>query len=239
MLTNGVITKNNLERFAFTNGTECATPLKGIVLEFHGLNHTALLAEPNALAKLCTQKNVLYLFPYYGPWAWMNDTAVSIVDGIIDAAMERYHLPEHTPILSTGGSMGGQGALIYTRYTKHTPTACAANCPVCDLPFHYTERDDLPRTIFSAFAHYPGSLEDAIMSASPLHQAKQMPDIPYYVVHGDADLAVNKEKHSDKFVAEMKKTHRIEYDEVPGMEHCALPDDAESRYYNFIFSFMK
>ena len=47
--------------------------------------------------------------------------------------------------------MGGLCALVWPRYTKRRVVAVAANCPVCDLPFHYTERPDLPRTLRAAF----------------------------------------------------------------------------------------
>ena len=57
---------------------------------------------------------------------------------------------ENIPVVSTGGSMGGQSALVYCAYSKRTPVACVANCPVCDTVFHFTERPDLPRTLYSA-----------------------------------------------------------------------------------------
>jgi dipeptidyl aminopeptidase/acylaminoacyl peptidase len=130
--------------------------------------------------------------------------------------------------------MGGLAALVYTYYAKHTPVCCAANSPVCDLPYHYTERPDLPRTLYHAFCSYQGSFEDALMSASPLHLADRMPDIPYFIIHGDADTSVNKQKHSDRFVAELKKKHRVEYVEVPGMRHCKMTFRDEKMYYDFI-----
>ena len=47
--------------------------------------------------------------------------------------------------------------------------------------------------------------------------------MPYYIVHGDADAAVNKALHSDRFVAAMREAgHVVEYHEVPGMAHCDL-----------------
>jgi dipeptidyl aminopeptidase/acylaminoacyl peptidase len=51
-----------------------------------------------------------------------------------------------------------------------------------------------------------------------MRQVAAMPAIPYLVIHGDKDQSVNKEKHSDRFVAEMRKLGRdIEYLEIPGM----------------------
>jgi dipeptidyl aminopeptidase/acylaminoacyl peptidase len=62
-----------------------------------------------------------------------------------------------------------------------------------------------------------------------------MPDIPYYVVHGDADAAVNKAKHSDRLVAKMRSLgFDVKYDEVPGMRHCALPPENEAAFRGFV-----
>ncbi len=33
----------------------------------------------------------------------------------------KYHLSENLPIVSSGGSMGGQSALVYAKYAKRTP----------------------------------------------------------------------------------------------------------------------
>jgi len=234
-----VINSGNLHLFAYTNEQSCKNAIKGIVLEFHGLNWTGMVQQDTDVAKMYALSDILYVFPYCGPWSWMNDTAIKTVDEIIDVAIEKHKLDNNIPIISTGGSMGGLSSLVYTRYAKRTPNACAANCPVCDLPYHYTEREDLPRTLYHAFSHYNFDFEEALKSASPLHLVGTMPDIPYYIVHGDADMAVNKGKHSDKFVSEMKKNHNIKYNEVHDMGHCNLQGENIEKYYDFILSFIK
>ncbi|HEY5561707.1 MAG TPA: prolyl oligopeptidase family serine peptidase [Clostridiaceae bacterium] len=236
-MINHIITGENLNQFAYTNEEYCSKPIRGVVLEFHGLGFDGFIKERSPFASKCAQLGILYIFPYYGPWSWMNDTAVHYTDDIIDAIFEKYNLDSNIPIISTGGSMGGLSALIYTRYSKRTPRACAANCPVCDLPFHLAEREDLPRTLYSAFEHYDQDFMGALESASPIHQVKSMPRIPYYVVHGDADTAVNKFKHSDVFVCKMKKeNYSIIYNEVPNMTHCDLKGEELKKYWDFIFS---
>ena len=72
----------------------------------------------------------------------------------------------------------GKQYYVYTRYAAVTPVACVANCPVCDLPYHYTERPDLPRTLYSAFGDSDSeTLGDAMKKASPYHLAlkREMP----------------------------------------------------------------
>lgn len=80
--------------------------------------------------KFYAENNILYVVPYQNPWAWMNSQTVDFTDEILDVLFEAYSLPENLPIASTGGSMGGLSALVYTAYAKRTPTVCAANCPV-------------------------------------------------------------------------------------------------------------
>lgn len=232
------ITSDNIHYFAYCNANLISKKPCGIVLDFHGLGETGMFYTPSELGQICASKGILYIQPYDNPWSWMNDLAVRYTDEIVDAVIDKYDLPENVPIVTAGGSMGGLSCLIYTRYAKRTPVACAANCPVTDLPYHYTERPDLPRTIYQAFMHYPGDLNRAIESASPYHQAANFPkDTTYLIVAGDADTAVNKTMHSDRFVPALKKTcDKVTYVEVPGMGHCTLPDEEKKNYFAFITS---
>jgi len=231
-----IITKDTLPRFAYTNMELCADA-RAVVLDFHGLNGGCeMIAEHGDTARQYAAHGVLYIYPYTSPWSWMNDTAVRTADAILDAALAGAPAAPDIPILSTGGSMGGLGALVFTRYSAHTIAACAANCPVCDLPFHYTERDDLPRTLYAAFAHYPMPLEKAMETASPLHLVPTLPRVPYYIVHGGADRAVIKEKHSDRLVAALRtQGYDVTYHEVPGMAHCDLDEKEMQAYMDFIW----
>jgi dipeptidyl aminopeptidase/acylaminoacyl peptidase len=166
----------------------------------------------------------------------MNRQTAAYTDEIIDVLIRQYHLPDDIPIVSTGGSMGGQSALVYMVYAARTPAACVANCPVCDLPFHFTERPDLPRTLYSAFGTYEGTLNEALESASPYHLTEKMPDADYYIFHCEADGAVNKQKHSDRFVEKMKADHRITYYAVPDRGHCDLTPEMRQKYNEAIIS---
>ena len=110
-----------------------------------------------------------------------------------------------------------------------------ANCPVCDLPYHYTERPDLPRTLYSAFATYEGTLGEALHSASPIHLIDKMPvTTDYYIFHCEEDKAVNKQKHSDPFVEKMLTEHKVDYYAVPGRGHGDLTADMWALYHKCI-----
>ena len=228
----------NLRLFAYSNDHLIRKPIRGIVIQFFGLGGASMFQEDTEQGIAYAEQGVIFLIPYNNPWAWMNRDCVKYADSVIACVKEHYNLTD-IPVISTGGSMGGLCALTYCYHAAVTPTACAANCPVCDLPYHYTERPDLPRTLVSAFGSYDMPLEEAMKTASPLHLAKNMPDIPYFIAHCTADKSVNKEKHSDRFVEILKQNHSVEYIAVPDRGHCDLTPDARKQYEDFILAHCK
>ncbi len=227
------ITADTLRNFAYVNTEICRRPVQGIVLSFFGLGNTKMLADHPAAGVSLGERGILYVHPYNDPWNWMNKQAVAITDEILDVLFESLQLPKDLPVVSTGGSMGGLCALVYTRYARRTPVACVANCPVCDLPYHLTERPDLPRTLYSAFYHEQGTLTEVLRSASPLHLVPEMPDVDYTLFHCTADKAVSIERHSDRFVAAMQAAgRRITYHVIPHCGHCDLPEEARLLFHN-------
>ena len=146
--------------------------------------------------------------------------------------MKEYDLPDDLPIVANGGSMGGMSALVYTRYASRTPVCCVASCPVCDLPSHFTERPDLPRTLYSAFWHEEGDADEALRGASPLHLVPEMPRVDYHIFHCDRDMDVNIHIHSEAFVEAMRDAgHSISYTVVEGRAHCDLTPEAWESFH--------
>lgn len=232
-----IVTLDNLHQFAYCNHAVCQRPIRGLTISFFGLGGTDMYQEHKDGTRY-GQEGILLLIPYQNPWAWMNRQTVAFTDELVDALFSGLGLPEDLPIVSSGGSMGGLSALVYTAYAKHTPAACVANCPVCDLPYHFTERPDLPRTLYSAFYTYEGTLEEALRSASPLHLIHRMPDIPYTIFHCEQDKAVSKALHSDRFVEAMRPTHRMEYISIPHRGHCDLTPEGWEQYHASILHAM-
>ncbi len=232
-----IITIENLRSFAYCNNLICKKPIKGLVVSFFGLGGAIMFSEDTQEGIRFAEDGILYVIPYQNPWAWQNRQNVEYTDEIIDVLFEAYNLPENLPIVSTGGSMGGLSALVYMVYAKRTPTACVANCPVCDLPYHFTERPDLPRTLYSAFYHYDCSLQEALKTASPVDLVDKMPkESKYYIFHCEEDKSVNKQKHTDRFVQKMKANHDVLYYAVPGRGHCDLTDEMKEQYDQHIIS---
>ncbi|MBQ4511000.1 MAG: prolyl oligopeptidase family serine peptidase [Clostridia bacterium] len=232
---NKIITYENLRSFAYSNDKLIKGKIKGVAIDFFGLGGQAMYKDDTDTGKRLAENNILFFVPYANPWGWMNRQEINLTDEIMDVLFEHYSLDENTPIVSTGGSMGGLCSLVYSYYAKRTPVACVSNCPVCDLVYHFTEREDLPRTIYSAFCNEEGELNEVLAKYSPFHLAPSMPKIKYTLFHCSKDGAVNIEKHSEKFVNEMKKNgHDIIFHIVPDRGHCDLGEEASALYYQTI-----
>ena len=219
-----VITPSSLRSFAYLNDRVLSGKPRGLVFDFLGLGGMSMHGEDTPRGEKFGRAGVLYCVPYLDPWNWMNPMAVRETDEIRAAIEERFG---PLPTVSSGGSMGGLCCLVWARYAAVTPDAAAANCPVCDLPYHYTERPDLPRTLYAAYGQQgENTLEEALEKSSPLHLALrgEMPDIPYTVYHCTADTAVNKERHSDRFVEALRIRTPVDYVAVPDRGHCDLGD---------------
>ena len=230
-----IITIENLRSFAYCNDHICKKPIRGIALSFFGLGGATMYHEDPETGILFAKHGILYIVPYQNPWAWQNRQNIAYTEEILDVLFQTYDLPEDLPIVSSGGSMGGLSALVYMVYAKRTPVACVANCPVCDVPYHFTERVDLPRTLYSAFYHYDGTMEQALKTISPLDLVDKMPaNADYYIFHCEEDQMVNKQIHSDRFVEKMQKSHRIQYYCVPDRGHCDLPEETRAQFRQLI-----
>jgi len=235
-----MITPVLLDKFAWLSTEYVKQPITGIILRFPGLGSVGLKSDPDPSDLEWGNAGAITVAPYQDPWGWMNPTVVTFIDDLVDAIRLRHQLGSEVPILSTGGSMGGHAALLYSMKSRHRVAACMALWPVCDLPFHYTERPDLPRTMHHAF----GSYEDVsakLEQHSPLHQVKDMPDIPYLIVHGDKDTSVKKAAHSDPMVAAMRQRQlRLEYVECPNLGHGNPMDYATfCKILGFVLSHLK
>ncbi len=196
-------------------------PARGLVLNFHGLGAGSGKNGPSTEELHWAEAGAVVAFPYCGPWSWMNRQAQAMTDGLVDAIYREFGLRDDAPLICTGGSMGGQASLLYTRYARRPVAACLANCPVCDTKYHFNERPDLPATMRHAFNTYEGDIDAILDHHSPLAQVAAMPDIPYLIIHGMRDTAVNKARHSDAMVAAMRaRGLKVEYHELPDMGHC-------------------
>lgn len=230
-----MITYENLRNFCYSNDQLIQGAIRGICLNFFGLGNTSMFWEDSERAVAYAAEGIVYVQPYLNPWAWMNRQAVETTDKIIDVLAAHYGLDD-VAVCSTGGSMGGMSCLVFARYSKHRIVACVANCPVCDTPYHLTERPDLPRTMYSAYYDCE-DFDQALRDHSPLHLVPTLPRIPYHIFHCEADQAVNIDIHSARFVAAMREAgFEITYDTVPEAGHCKLTPEMIEKFDGFVIA---
>ncbi len=227
-----IITYENLRSFTYSNDHLIQGEIKGIVIFFTGLGSQVMYDEDPFHGKYLAERGIVWLMPYNTPWNWMNRRAVNFTDELIDVMVKRYGLPEDLPIVSTGDSMGGLCSLTYMAYAKRTPVACVANCPVCDLVYHFNERPDLPRTIYTAYCDVEGTLEEALATGSPLHllEAGKLPQAAYTIFHCEADDAVNIDCHSRRFVAAAEGKLPVTLYAIPDRGHCDLGEKNHEKF---------
>ena len=78
-----IMTYETLRNFAYSNDHLIKGEIKGIFLNFYGLNGVAIFNDDFGDAIEYAEKGVIYLIPYYIPWAWMNRSSVAYTDEII------------------------------------------------------------------------------------------------------------------------------------------------------------
>ena len=220
------INPQTLHLYCNTNQSLLTTPPKAFVLEFPGLGGGSCMggcmdigAYNHGYAAELAKEGILvaYLFP--GPWSWMNRGAVRMVNLVLDAIYEAYHLTKDTSWVVTGGSMGGLGALMYCATSGRVPTACLAMCPCTHVPDCLDASPDFPRTIVRAVAEYDMPLSEGIKLISPHTYIEQMPHIPYMIVNDGADEYFP-EGMTEGYVADLREHgHDVTYLCLEGCRH--------------------
>lgn len=229
------ITYENLRTYAYSNDKQIQGTIRRIVIYFTGMGcddrFDGTLEEGDWLA----EQNIAYLIPYGNPWAWMNPKQVQLANTVIDVLCEHYGLPENTPVVSAGLSMGGHGALLYSIYAKRKPIACVTNCPVCDLFRMPSEHADAYSSFYSAFCDETGTMEEILQRHTPLHlaEAELFPKIPYTIFQCSKDLLVPQTYHADQMVELLRKHgYTVDYRMVPDKGHCDLPPEEKRAFYD-------
>ncbi len=209
-----------IDDVAFTTRRWHTGEVTGIVFCFHGKGEPPFREQMDWHEWEWTRAGALVVFPYLGPWSWMNPPARGTVDRLIEKIYLEYRLLDDVPLIMTGNSMGGLGALLCTRHARRPVAACAVAMPTCDLAFHYASRLDVRRSVISTFYGCGMDVPTLLAEQSPLSHVAHMPSIPYFFMHGDADKTVIKELHSDPMVAAMRgRGLQVEYLEAPGVGH--------------------
>lgn len=236
------INRDNLSWYCNTNETLLEEKPEGIVMEFPGLGGSSCLGGSLEMGPYVTEyaaelaKNrLLLVYTFPGPWSWMNRGAVRMCDLICTAAMDKYGLRDGCPLVATGGSMGGMGALIWTADTCHRVTAVAAACPGYDQ-LAVWDKLDFPRTYMSSACCYDGSIEEALRHVSPVYRTADFPDLPYYIV-GDGEDECFPIDGMDAFVEKMREAGKnVTYRRLDGLKHGEFTPECRGELTKFVIS---
>lgn len=219
------IRPDNLNLYCNTNESLLKGTPTGIVIEFPGLGGGSCLGGSMDFGEYKTDyaqalagQGILLLYTFPGPWSWMNKGAVRLCDLILDAAIEKYGMGE-CPIVSTGGSMGGLGALIFAADSRHKISAIAAACPNHDPLSTIFVLSHRPRTMLSAIAAYDTSLEDGLKAISPTYRIHDIPDIPIFITGDEYDECFDI-ADTEEFVRKLREDHRdVTYMRLENCKH--------------------
>lgn len=232
-----VINKKNLLQFAFVNLDTLVYPVRGIVMNCHGMNDMTQFSSSPRPAKDLGEKGVVYVFPYYAGWAWCNENTVAFLDSLLDAVYEALDLPADLPYVLTGGSMGGLTSLMYSMLGSRTPLAVGGNCPVTDIALAFSCGGDLTRSIYNAHVRKGEDFEVSLARINPMEHTDSLPRIPYLIVGGEKDGCVTVDRFLRPFAEKMKASGQdITLLSVPGMDHCQIQqfEDAYQTYLAFV-----
>lgn len=239
-----VFTYKDINYFTRNNLNYIEGDIKGIVMEFPGLGGSSCLGGLVSMgeyntgwAQNCGKNGILVMYMYCGPWSWGNKGVVRMADLVIDALKEHFDLPDDIPVVSTGGSMGGIGALNFTHGSRHNIVACMAACPCYDILGEYTSfnvNPSFPRTYITAVYNYDMTLTDALKSITPCENIETMPKVPYYIVCNENDECFDDEGMK-KFAKDMEDAgHNVTFKFLPGTTHGQFTDEERVSYTSFI-----
>ncbi len=222
------ICEENIVDYAFLNMDTLKFPVKAVCVDFHGYTDATTYSESPAKARLLGEQGIAWVFPYYSVWAWMSESSQMFNEQVIDAVYQKLQIPDSTPLIITGGSMGGLTALCYLIYGKRKAAACAVNCPVTDMAKFFELVPDARRAILSAHIWAERPLRTIMDMYSPINLVDKLPKIPYLLVYGEKDERIT-ENFMPQFLEKMKeKGHNVTHMIQKNMMHCDIDKHEEA-----------
>lgn len=242
--TDQPVTPATLPYYARTNEAFLDGAPRGIALEFPGLGGGSCLGGQcevgdydTPFARECAANGIVLAYLFTGPWSWMNKGAVALTDAVVDALREKHGLTADAPLVATGGSMGGLGALIYAADTRHRVTAIASVCPCLDVPAAYDCLPSFPMTFYRAVAEYDIPFTDALRSLSPVHRLADIPVVPVLLICDGADELFPRAE-CERY-AGLLRAHGcpVDYRLVEDGGHGAVPADVRAVFDGFVIRY--
>lgn len=234
---------DNIDCYARTNASMLSARPRAVVLEFPGLGGGSCLGgsmdigpyEGEYAARMA-ENDVLLVYLFSGPWSWMQKGSIRITDLVVDAIFKKYALDELTPVLVSGGSMGGQGAIMYAARSRHKEKirAIAAACPCFDLTDCIFSDPIFPRAFVLGAADQQCSLMEALENLSPLHRIDELATVPYFIACDGADQffdATRMKEFADMLSA---RGASVIFRHMDGLTHGAFTPEVRNEFTSFL-----
>ncbi len=239
----GFINSDTIHYYANTNEKLLKAPVCGIIIELPGLGGSSCLGGfvgkqdyETERTTAFAEKGIVMAYMRPGPWSWGTRGVVRMTDAVVAAIMKKYDLPADTPIVVSGGSMGGLGALIYAAYTAYTLKGVVAACPCTDIFDLFNRHPDFPATIVSAVSSYDMPIEQAMETINPFNQLDRMPALPYFIC-SDGDDSVCSADLCDKYVEALRTSgHTVTYYRQSGLDHGGFDPEVVEKLYAFMMN---
>ena len=216
----------HFDKLAHNNRHLLKGEIRGILLYFRGLGYTLNPTMDTCSYDMCAENGILFLFPQYNPWSWMNAGTVRYVDAIIDTAIELHGLAKDVPVGIYGGSMGGYSTFHYAKKSKHRIVAACVNCPCVNMEYECFVTGLTLRTYYESVMEDTDDFAAYVRENSPLRMVEALPRIPYRFAVGHKDELLFPAQHAfpmlEKMLAAGHDVTRVDY---PDMGHCNYTND--------------
>lgn len=226
----------HFDKLAHNNRALIKGEIRGILLYFRGLGYGLIEAQDTCGYEVCAENGVLFLFPQYNPWCWMNKKTVKYIDAIIDAAIEMNNLASDIPIGIYGGSMGGYNTFHYTAKSKHNIVAACANCPCVNMEYEcFNDNNNILRTYYDSAMEYTDDFRTYVRENSPLNMVEKLPKIPYRIAIGHKDTTLYPTLHSIPMIERMTAAgHDVLRVDYPEMAHCNYSNEERIKEHKWV-----
>ena len=216
----------HFDKLAHNNRHLLTGEIRGILLYFRGLGYALNPATDTCGHAMCAENGILFLFPQYNPWCWMNAKTVRYIDAILDTAIGMYDLPKDIPVGIYGGSMGGYSTFHYAMKSKHRIVAACTNCPCVNMEYESYTTGLTLRTYFESALEDTDDFQTYVRDNSPLNMVESLPRIPYRIAVGLKDELLYPSQHALPMIERMRAAgHDVTRVDYPEMGHCNYTND--------------
>jgi len=243
-----LVTPDNIDCYARTNAAMLKGTPAGIVLEFPGLGGGSCLGGTmdigpygGGYAEEMADNDILLVYLFSGPWSWMQKGSVRVTDLVVDAIFKKYNLSENTPVSVSGGSMGGQGCIMYAAQSRHRDKirSIAAACPCYDMTDCIFSDPTFPRAFLLGAADQPCSLMEGLRNLSPIYRIDDLKTVPYFIACDGADQFFDAARMREFADMLSERGAEVTFRHMEGLTHGDFTPEVRSEFTSFLIGHTK